>query len=181
MPTYAQGIPAFGLKGNHFAAMVAGVQGPSGNPNVFSLQLGDLSMQMHIVPRTTFVPRSAEAEVEGLTTGDYALVVARRIRRQWVAMRVAFDVRPFPPFRLLKGTVFTVNPNGKSFTLRLNSGRNVFLRLNPHLRVQQGGQTLVTPPLLSRGMLVQALALRRGAWVVFNLTIPGAPVGTQPG
>src|SRR5919202_2719022 len=75
-----------------FAGQVTTVSGRINNPTGFTLQVRDRLVDIRIVPRTNFVARSAEAQVEDFGQYSFALVTASKSNGEWTASRVEFDV-----------------------------------------------------------------------------------------
>lgn len=157
---------------NRLVGQVQNVVGPGASPTGFTLQLGNQTADLKIVPATVFAARSAEAEVEGFITGDYALVVARRTDHGLVARRVSFDIQPFLPLRLVTGTLQRVSLNGRHVLVKLDNTRIMWLQITRQTRYRQDGKVVAIPPALTRGMQLQILAVRAyGAWVAADINI----------
>jgi hypothetical protein len=171
---HAQGVPVVGVTHPRMVGMVANPQGSPMAPNVFTLQLGDLSTDVHVVPKTVFVPRSAEAEVEGFVQGDFALVTVKRVRREWVASRIAFDVQPLRPLRVVAGTIERVNPDGTHFSVKLDTGRTVTMRVNRDVRFRLDGHPAENPPPLLAGEVIDAVCLLRNGWIAYDINVKTA-------
>src|SRR5690348_10644658 len=67
-----QGVPQT-LAGPRLMGQVSALSGPVSNPDGFTLDTGNRSVDVRIAPKATFTARSAEAEVEGLQVGDYVV------------------------------------------------------------------------------------------------------------
>jgi hypothetical protein len=84
-----------------------------------TLQLGTDVADIRFAPRYNLQPLSAEAEVEGLATGDFASVRAQWVKGALVAQRVQFDIDPVLPLRMVTGVITWASPNGKRLRVRL--------------------------------------------------------------
>lgn len=145
-----------------FYGEVTSVVAPAGNPTGFTLtwpiRNGHRSLDFHLAPNPTFRAMSAEAEVEGFQVGDWASVLARRVRRMWTAYQVQFDVQPFDQVKF-SGTITRVAPNGKRIALRVDTtGEVKVLAINAKTKFKMDGQIITIPPVLSKGDRVQVLA-----------------------
>lgn len=173
-PARAQMIPPTGFADNRFAGEVGAVLGAPSSPDMFTLQLGYLAMDFRVGPRTTFVPRSAEAQVEGFVQGDFAVVVGHRTKQGWLAIRIFFDVQPIRPLREIIGTIMRVSPNGARFLIRLDTGGSLFARTNRQTRFRVDGRLMDGQPSLLRGEIVQALVLQRNGWIAYEVNVRAA-------
>lgn len=172
--------PRAGFAPNRLVGEVTNLQGPATGPMSFTLELGYLSVDLHITARTTFVSRSAEAQIEGLANGDYAFVVARRIKRQLVAMRVSFDIQPFSPLREIDGTVVRVNPVQTRLVIRFSANNKILVvRLNRQSRYKTDGRIDDFPPILTRGDFVQVLCLQRNGLIGYEVDVHPGPNGLK--
>lgn len=159
-----------------FAGLISDVTGPAGAPTAFTLQYKDRFVAMHTPAKTTtFQAKSAEAEVEGLLPGDYAVVLARHLKKGWTAFVVTFDVRPFAGLRnqlLLTGTILRVAPTGRQFSLRLDSGGTRAIKVLLRTKFFLDGQPIDPPPGLAKGTYVQVV-LRKSdtGWFAFLINV----------
>jgi hypothetical protein len=119
-----------------------------------------------------FRARSAEAEVENLVVGDYAVVGARKVRGSWTAYRISFDVRPMVSGTLVTGTILKVGRNGKQLQLRLDTGQMQSITISPRTRFRINGQPTDALVDLSKGDVVQILmrSTDRG-WVAMEINL----------
>jgi hypothetical protein len=171
-PAHAQTPPVNWPDRTHLVGLVSNVIGPDGDPTSFVLQLGTMSVQIGTIPRTRFVARSLEAQVEKLVAGDYALVVTRRTRDSFIAVRITYDVEPFPPLRALSGTITWVSPDQMRFRLRLDAGGKIVgVRVRPQVRFQIDGRVADTIPTLARGQTVQVLALQHNGLDAYEIDL----------
>jgi hypothetical protein len=172
VPAHSQTPPVNWPDKTHLVGLVSDVIGPDGDPTSFVLQLGTMSVQIGTVPRTRFVARSLEAQVEKFVAGDYALVLTRRTKEAFVAVRITYDVQPFPPLRALNGMITWVSADQMRFRLRLDpSGRIVPIRVRPQVRFQLDGRAADTIPTLLRGQTVQVLALQHNGLDAYEIDL----------
>lgn len=158
---------------------VAAISAPNGSPTQFTLQTADRVVAMKIAPRATFTALSAEAEVEGLNIGDYAIVRARHPRRGWVALHIEFDVRPVHVSDLvtLVASVVRETPNGHDLVVRLPSSIIRWVVLDAQTKFRVYGPLSSGPPVFGRGDLVH-ITMRRGPqrWIAVEVDIiSGSP------
>lgn len=170
-PANAQTVPTISA-GDRLIGQIANLTGSPTSPDSFSLQLGTASVDLRVAPnRVVLRPLSGEAEVEGLTNGDYATVNVRRVKRVWVVVRITFDVQPFAPLRQISGMVQRVSPDGMHVLLRLDQAKTLQLRITRQTRVHVDGR-IADSQLLTKGSSVQALLLRtNGIWVAIDLDV----------
>lgn len=148
-----------------FNGRVTALTGPPDSPSGLTLQLRDRTVDVRIgsgvdcAYALNCTARSAEAEVEGLQVGDYALVSARRINRTWVAFHIDFDVQPIDmrPPPIVTGTIVKVTPNGLRFQLRVVTGGVGlhWVTIGPKTIFRVDGQLTDMPPTLSKGDAVR--------------------------
>lgn len=159
-----------------FVGQVTVVTGPAAAPTGFTFQYKDRFVDMHTSPNaTTYQARSAEAEVEGLLPGDYAVVRARHQKKGWTAVLVTFDVRPFANLRpqmVLDGTVTRVVPNQRRFAMRLDGGGTRVVKVAAQARLLLDGQPTDPPPALVKGTVVQVVLRKLDAgWTAVLINI----------
>ncbi len=148
---------ARGLDGSHqpivrFIGQVTEVGATGGEPITFTLQTRRRLVPFRIAPYATFTALSAEAEVEGLATDDYAVVEARHVRRIWVAVHIAFDVQPIQNDQIvLNATIIRTSPNGQAVFVRLPSGEVRRVTIVARTRFKVSGQITDVPPTFVRG------------------------------
>lgn len=150
------------------ASLVKGV------PSAFTLITRNGPVDFRLPPRANLVSRSAEAEVEGFQSGDYAIVMARRVNRGWVANRVEYDVQPITVAVqvTLTGTVQRVSANGKLFSMQLDSGPLRWVVINARTKYRLDGQLLDGPPVLMRGDAVTVIMRRViRTWVALSVNV----------
>lgn len=171
-PAKAQTVPIAWPDKTHLIGLVTDVVGPAGDPTGFTLQLGTMTADVGTVPRTRFVARSLEAQVEKFVVGDYALVLIRKTKVGVVAARITYDVVPFPPLRELNGTIQWVRLDQLAFRLRMDPGnRIVVLRIRPQTRFHVDGRPVDIVPTLARGQDVQVLALQRNGFDAYEIDL----------
>lgn len=172
--------PVAGFDRTRLIGEVANLQGPTSNPDSFSLQLGYLTVDLHITPNTTYVARSAEAQIEGLVNGDYAFVVTRRVRHVLIAFRIVFDVQPFHPLREFTGAVVRVSPDQMHLVMKLlDTTRTFSLRLTRQTRFKIDGRIADIPPALVKGEAIQIVALQRNGWIAFDVDVHPSTNGNR--
>ena len=139
---------------------ITSIAGTTINPTGFTLQTVARTLTIRIPPSARFVPRSAEAAVEGFGIGDYATVTASGANYDLAAQVVRFDVRPWPALKRfpLVGSVLRAGPNGKWFSLRSLNARTWQLRITPKTEFLSGGVVLAAQQPLYKGEKVSAVA-----------------------
>jgi hypothetical protein len=163
---------------SRYIGQVIALDGRLDNPTGVMLQLGTDSTDIKLGPRYTAQPQSAEAEVEGLAVGDYALVTAHLVRGDLVAQRVQFDVEPFGRMKLITGSVTWVSPNGKHLRLRVaDTGNTRVLQLVRSTQYEIDGKVQIAPLLLAKEQTVQVLILHDN----FQLYAVDVNLKTSPG
>lgn len=155
----------------------------NGNPTGFVLRtVDDEIVSMRIAPRATFTARSAEAEVEGLHVGDYAIVRARNLRSGWVALHIAFDVQPIriPNPAPIIARVVRETPNNRFLVVRLSSGVTRWVMLDAGTRFRVDGIPAAVAPAFVRGELVHLILRQRPhGWTAVEVDL-GEGVPAQP-
>jgi len=151
-----------------------------GKALTLTLQTKARALVVRVGPQAKLLPRSAEAEVEGLVSNDFAIVFARRVARTWVAYRVEYDVQPIavvPPTIMVTGVVIRVNPNGRSFTMMLDSGDLRFVTMNKQTKFQLDGQLVDGSGLVTKDEAVQ-VAMRRTnhGWLALDVNVKSSPL-----
>lgn len=139
---------------------ITSIAGSPVNPTGFTLQTVDRTLTIRIPPSARFVPRSAEAAVEGFGIGDYAAVVTFGPAYDLAVKAVRFDVRPWPALKRfpLVGTVLRAGPNGKWFSLRSLNSRTWQLRITPNTQFLSAGVALAAQQPLYKGEKVAIVA-----------------------
>jgi hypothetical protein len=166
-----------------FVGLITNYQGTPLNPISFTLQLGLGTVDLHTYAKTALLPQSAEAELEGMANGEYALVFTRKMKGQWMAFRIRYDVEPVLPLRKLSGTVLRVSPDGMHFQMKLDTTmRNVFIRISKDARYL-GVVPPATgePPQLMKGELLDVTGLFSGGWVAYEIDVKGTAMGLHGG
>lgn len=157
------------------AGQVTAVIGRPSNPTGFSLQLRDRTVEVQIVPRTIFLARSAEAQVEGFSQYVFALVVGTRANGEWTASRVDYDVVPFGPIRdfTVSGKITWVDKQEHTFRLKLVSGDIRTIRIVQRTRFLIDGQPLDIAPSLSVGSAVDVVVHRNvtDQWIALSVSL----------
>jgi hypothetical protein len=158
-----------------FAGQVSGVLGPDASPTGITLRLqGDQKVTVRFAPRTILKARSAEAQVEGLMVGDFAVVQVVRANVDWSARRVFFDVDPFGPIRFftVTGSVVRLNRAGTQVLLALPGGttRWIIITRNTHYSID--GVSTEAAPVLERSTVLQVDVHKvpRG-WVAISVNV----------
>jgi len=149
-----------------------------GTPLGFTLLTPARTVDIHISAATMFMPKSAEAQVEGFATNDYAIVMAKHTARTWVANRITFDVQPMPPAVLvsLRGTVARVVPSGDKFLMQLDNGDSRWVLVNRQTQWRVDGQLQAAAPTLTKGNTV-VVTMRHGGrnWVATEIDVRPTP------
>jgi hypothetical protein len=174
LPAHGQTPPVGWPDKTHLIGAVTSVIGPAGNPTSFTLELGTLTADIGTNPRTRFVARSLEAQVEKFVTGDYALVLVRKVKTGLIAVRITYDVDPFPPLRQLSGTVTWVSQDQMRFRMREGDGKIFPLRVRPQTRFSIDGRLSDSLPPLLRGQTIQVLALQRNGLDAYEIDVTRA-------
>ena len=152
---------------------VANITGPQTSPVAVTLQLGLQTTTVMVVSGTYITAHSAEADVEGLSSGDFALITVRGPETAFVAKRITYDVRPFPPLRQFEGSVGRESPNGKHFTLKLANGNTAFVRVLTRVSAfKVDGKLASLPPVLTKGEDAQVLAFHTfNGWAAATVSL----------
>lgn len=172
-PVSARNVPTVGGVQQRFVGTVGQILGPADSPIQITLTLGTLSTDVRVTSRTVFAAKSAEASVEGLLQGDYAVVTAQRVKAEWIARRVVFDVQPIFPLHLFTGLVLRETPDGKRVTIRIaGTQRQVLMHIVKPVQYEMDGRSLLTPLALNRGDQVEVLALHVfDGWNAFSINV----------
>jgi hypothetical protein len=160
-----------------FIGLITSVDSPNGvDPNDFTLELGIVSEVIRLSQTTMITGKTAEAVVEGLASGDYAVVRAKRFKGSWYAIRVVFDVQPLPPLRLISGTIVRITKDLRHFVLKPDTGKgNLLVRLMRQTRFHVDGRPVDGPPpsqwIFGPTTIAIQVLLRRdvGAWSAFDI------------
>ncbi|HZS95032.1 MAG TPA: hypothetical protein VFA78_09560 [Chloroflexota bacterium] len=163
--------------GSTVVGEITSIAGSSVNPTGFTLQTVARTLTIRIPPNARFVPRSAEAAVEGFGIGDYATVVISGPAYDLAAKAVRFDVRPWPALKRfpLIGTVLRAGPNGKWFSLRSLNARTWQVRITPKTEFLSAGVALAAQQPLYKGEKV-AIVAKNGPVHPIALAIDISPV-----
>ena len=176
LPARAQSIGSvYPDRINPFGQITA-LHGPATSPTGFTIELGTYSFDETIAPKATITAKSAEAEVEGLAVGDYAIVHNRRVKGQWLALHIVYDVQPIAPLHALTGTALRLSPSGKLLFIKPDTGRGtIVLHILARTRFLQDGKPLPLsqqPPLVTRGQQVDVVGRRvNGAWLAYDVDL----------
>lgn len=165
----------------HFSGQVTAISGPAANPTRFTLQTNDRAIDFQIVMRTNIVARSAEAQIEGLSLDDFAMVTAARPNGSWTAYRIVYDVQPWGPIRqfTVTGTVQRVDKRGRGFQLRMSGGTTHWIVVNQQSKFAVAGIPVDTPPTLIRDSVVEVLVRRAGLnWVALTVNVRQGRTGS---
>lgn len=168
----AQQIKDISVAKGRYVGQVVAVQGPLASPTSLTLQLGLQNLDIRILPRTILTGKSAEADVEGLQVGDYAVVISRRYNRTTAATRVVFDVEPIFPLRAVSGTIARVAIDGQHFQVRSTTGKLAWLHVSKYARIRLDGRPSDVLTSLVKGNTVQVLAQHTDAgWDATDISI----------
>jgi len=151
---------------------ITNLQGTPDSPSGFTLQLGIDTWDLKIPPQGIIKAQSAEADVEGLVNGDYALIDARRIKHVLYAYNILYDVQPLAPLRLFDGTVVRVSPDGRRITIRADQNKVFLIRVALDARYRIDGKVSDSVPVLLKGNTMQILARHNLAgWIGYDLDL----------
>lgn len=140
------------------AGQVSSVLGPDASPTGITLQLeGDQKITVRFTPRTILKARSAEAQVEGLMIGDFAVVQVVKANVDWIARRVFFDVDPFGPIRFftVTGSVVRLNRAGTQILLAIPGGTTRWIIVTRNTNYSIDGVPTDAVPVLLRSDVLQ--------------------------
>jgi hypothetical protein len=155
-----------------FAGQVTTLLPAAGSPTSLVLLQPNLSVSVSINPQTQLTGQSAEANVEGLVRGDYAMVNARRVDEKWVAATITYDVDPVPPLRAVSGIVLKVSPNGRRLNVKLDSGGNRGITIGRLARYRLDNHLVDPPPILLKGEPIQLVVSRAtDAWIALEVDV----------
>jgi hypothetical protein len=144
-----------------YIGQVESIDGPAANPTGIVLALGTDTEDIRLGPKYTAQPQSAEAEVEGIAVGDYAMVTAKAGKANMVAQRVQFDVHPFGRLKALSGTITWTSPNDRRFRLRAtDTGVIRTLDVVHATRFEMDGKPLAAPISIGKDQTVQVLMVK---------------------
>lgn len=179
----ASPTPRAGVLGIRFAGQITGVLGPDASPTGITMQLqNDRTVTVRFAPRTVLKARSAEAQVEGLTVSDFAVVQAVRVGLDWSARRVLFDVDPFGPIRFftVTGSVSRLNRAGTQVLLTFPGGATRWIILTRATRYAVDGVPTDSPPVLERTNVLQVYVhVTPRGWVADAINIRTLKTPTQ--
>lgn len=163
-----------------FRGKVIGVDGAPANPFDFAIltKPGHV-IEFRVVASTRFHALSAEAEVQGFLSGDYALVTATRMNKDWVAINVSYDVAPPPPLRTVTGVVARVSPDNSRFEVHLDNGVNRWFPIAPSVRIKVNGIPGGPAGIVKGAAVAVTLEKLDRDWVVVEIDVlpPGHPFG----
>jgi hypothetical protein len=114
------------------------------------------TVAIHLDARTILRARTAEAQVEGLTAGDFAVVQAIKVGTDWTARRVVFDVDPFGPIQnfTVIGSVVRLNRPGTQVLLAIPGGTTRWIILTRNTHYSLDGIPIETTPALPRNSVL---------------------------
>jgi hypothetical protein len=154
---------------------VAGILGPAAGPTGLAIQQQQgkedtsKTVTIRLDARATILrARTAEAQVEGLTVGDFAVVQVVRSGTDLTAKRVVFDVDPFGPIRFFSvtGTLLRFNRAGTQVLLSLPGGAARWIILTSNTRYALDGiPTETVPALQHNNVLTVNVHLTDRGWV----------------
>lgn len=160
-----------------FAGQITAVLGTDASPTGIAVQLqNSRTVVIHFapVPKTILKARSAEAQVEGLMVGDFAVVQATKMGLDWNARRVVFDVDPFGPIRYftVTGSVTRLNRAGTQILLALPGGAARWIIMTRNTRYLLDGVPAEATPAIQRSDVLQVDVHKvpRG-WVATSINI----------
>jgi hypothetical protein len=158
----------------HVFGQVQAVVGPASDPTAFFLQVRNRPIEFRVAARATLTAASAEAEVEGFVSGDYAEVVARRAHHQWIAVKITYDVRSLAPTGSapVTATVLADSPNGTWVTVQLADGavRRVLITSNT-LFTLDGSPSATPVPLAPGEVVTLSIQPTRRGWVATQIDV----------
>lgn len=156
-----------------FVGQVTTVLGSGGTPSEFILQAINGVVDIHITPQTTFVAKSAEANVEGLARDDFAVVNVRRTQQgAWVAARITYDVDPFAPLRAVTASLTRVSLDGKRLLVKADTGASRWVSIVRLTRFRMDGRLLDAPPVFLKGQSLQLVVQNTfTGWVALEIDI----------
>lgn len=159
VPVHASAVRTIPPGTTRFIGQVIDVTTKANHPAAFTLmQGGGQLIAMQVGPSAIFTPLSAEAEVEDFQQSDYALVLARRVNRVWIAYQVDFDVRPIvirAPVQIVNGSILQVTQKGKRFKLLPDTGKVRWVIVTRKTTFHLQGQLQSGPPVLQKGTVVK--------------------------
>ncbi len=167
--------PRPGQTSARFVGQITGVLGSDASPTGITMQLQvSRTVTVRLAAKTILKARSAEAQVEGLMVGDFAVIQAVRGSLDWNARRVIFDVDPFGPIRFftVTGSVVRLNRADTQVLLALPGGstRWIIMTRNTHYSLD-GVPTEAAPALLRTDVLqVDVHKVPRG-WVATAINV----------
>lgn len=158
-----------------FDGQIISLLGPAASPTGIVLQLSATrTLTVRLTPRTIVKARSAEAQVEGLLVGDFAVVFATKPVADWNARRVTFDVDPFGPIRYftITGTVVRLNRAGTRVQLTITGGTKRWIILTPftHYAIDGIPSDTGLTPVRSNVLQVDVHSVPRG-WVALLVNL----------
>lgn len=173
-PAAARSISTLGTDDVLLVGQVLTVDSTAGIPTNFVLETKTRIINFRIGARATFTARSAEAEVEGFTEGDYAIVKARHAGHTWLALRITFDVQPLhvPDKRAMTATVIRERMSPRQLVVRLPSAQTRRVSLDSQTAFQVNSVPTSTPPIFVRGALVHLTvqSTTRG-WIALDVDL----------
>jgi Domain of unknown function (DUF5666) len=113
---------------------------------------------------TSFEPRSAQANVAGFTSNDYALVAYQGNGKKPTATSVKFDIHPFRiyPTKTVSGVVASVGAH-HLVVIKLADGTKFKVYTSDSTIYSVNGQPTETPLTLAAGQKVVVTAEHRGS------------------
>lgn len=158
--------------GARFIGQVTTLLPAAGSPTSFVLLQPNFSVSIAISPKTQLTGKSAEANVEGLVRDDYAVVTAKRMAGRWVATRIAYDVDPIPPLRIVSGTVVKPTLDGRHVNVRLDTGGARWITIGRLARYRLDGRLMEPAPILAKGEVIQLVVNRMTVpWIALEVDV----------
>lgn len=146
---------------SQFGGQIVALTGNTDNPTGFTLQMKSHNMDFKISPTTVFTARSAQAELQGFSVNDYAIVEARHVRRTWISTRIDFDITPIVPNQItLTGSVWRISINQKRLAMKLDTGDVRWVNIIARTRYRIDAQPIDGTLVLTKGEVVEIRAQR---------------------
>lgn len=168
---------------------VAGIFGPAAGPTGLAIQQQQgkadttRTVTIRLDARTVLRARTAEAQVEGLTVGDFAVVQVNRPGTDVNARRIVFDVDPFGPIRFFSvtGTILRLNRAGTQVLLALPGGaeRWIILTVNTRFSID-GSPAGYTPSFQRNNVLTVDVHLTNRGWIAQSVNLRSTRSPAQP-
>jgi hypothetical protein len=168
---------------------VAAIYGPAAGPTGLAIQQQQgktdttKTVTIRLDTRTILRARTAEAQVEGLTVGEFAVVQVNRTGTDVSARRIVFDVDPFGPIRFFSvtGTVLRLNRAGTQVLLGLPGRATRWIILTVNTRYSLDGLVTGYVPTLQRNNVVTVdVNLTERGWIAQSVNLRSTRSPAQP-